>query len=100
MSLDVMPDMPPAPDRAATDAALRLQDKVIFVAGGGSAGPGWSIGRASCVLYARLGAKVCVADRDRESADITTACIRSEGGTALTLVGDAADEADVQRMVG
>ena len=41
--------------------------------GGGSAGPGWSIGRAA---YARQGARVCVADRDAASAEETTAADR------------------------
>lgn len=77
---------------------LRLDGRVVFVAGGGSAGPGFSIGRASCLTYARLGAKVCVADRDRASADETTALIRAEGGVAETLVGDMAVEADIVRL--
>ena len=40
-------NMPPA-------LPLDLSGRVVFVAGGGSAGPGWSIGRAACVTYARL----------------------------------------------
>jgi NAD(P)-dependent dehydrogenase (short-subunit alcohol dehydrogenase family) len=92
--------MPPAPDAAATAAAQRLDGRAIFVAGGGSAGPGWSIGRASCVLYARLGANVCVADRDRESAELTVKCIEAEGGQAVALFGDVAREEDVKRMIG
>lgn len=77
---------------------LGLQGRVVFVAGGGSAGPGTSIGRASCLTYARLGAKVCVADRDRASAEETTALIRAEGGSAQTFVGDMAVEADIVRV--
>lgn len=79
---------------------LDLSGRVVFVLGAGSAGPGWSIGRASSVTYARLGAHVCVADRDAASAEETTALIRAEGGTAETFVGDAADEADVVRLFG
>ena len=90
--------MPPAPDEASTAASQRLDGRVVFVAGGGSAGPGWSIGRASCVLYARLGARVCVADRDRESAELTVKCIAAEGGEAVALFGDVATEEDVKRM--
>ena len=75
-----------------------LTDRVIFVSGGGSAGPGWSIGRASCVTYARLGAKICVVDRDSVSAEETTRIILDEGGIAQTFVGDVAEEADVQRL--
>ncbi|QWD91674.1 SDR family NAD(P)-dependent oxidoreductase [Polynucleobacter sp. MWH-Braz-FAM2G] len=75
-----------------------LTGRVIFVSGGGSAGPGWSIGRASCVTYARLGAKVCVVDKDLASAEETTRIILEEGGTAHTLVGDVAEEAEVKRL--
>lgn len=77
---------------------LSLQDRTVFVAGGGSAGPGWSIGRAASLTYARLGARVCVADRDAASAAETTALIRAEGGTAETFVGDVAVEADIARL--
>ena len=75
-----------------------LTDRVIFVSGGGSAGPGWSIGRASCVTYARLGAKVCVVDCDQASAEETTRIILEEGGTAHTFVGDVSEEADVKKL--
>ncbi len=75
-----------------------LTDRVIFVSGGGSAGPGWSIGRASCVTFARLGEKICVVDRDSSSAEETTRIILNEGGIAQTFVGDVAEEANVQRL--
>ncbi len=77
---------------------LDLSGRVVFVAGGGSAGPGWSIGRAASLTYARLGAAVCVVDRDAASAEETTALIRAEGGTAATFVGDVALDDDVQRL--
>jgi len=80
------------------EAACRLDGRTVFVAGGGSAGPGWSIGRASCLVYARLGAAVCVADRDRESAEQTVACIDAEGGRAIALTGDVADPDEVRRL--
>lgn len=75
-----------------------LSGRVVFVAGAGSAGPGWSIGRASSVTYARQGARVCVVDRDAASAAETTALIHAEGGSAETFVGDVAIEADVTRL--
>ncbi|MBU3582212.1 SDR family oxidoreductase [Polynucleobacter sp. AP-Capit-er-40B-B4] len=75
-----------------------LTNRVIFVSGGGSAGPGWSIGRASCVTYARLGAKVCVVDRDQASAEETAKIIQDEGGIAKTFVGDVSEEEDVKRL--
>ena len=75
-----------------------LSGRVIFVSGGGSAGPGWSIGRASCVTYARLGAKVCVVDRDEASAEETTRLILEEGGIAKTFVGDVSEQDQVKRL--
>lgn len=83
-----------------TPAALpmRLDGRTAFVAGGGSAGQGWSIGRASSVTYARLGARVCVADIDAPSARETVNLIEQEGGTATVLTGDFSVESDVKRM--
>ena len=75
-----------------------LTGRTIFVSGGGSAGPGWSIGRASCVTYARLGANVCVVDRDAASAEETTKLILQEGGVAQTFVGDVSEEDEVKRL--
>jgi NAD(P)-dependent dehydrogenase (short-subunit alcohol dehydrogenase family) len=75
-----------------------LTGRVIFVSGGGSAGPGWSIGRASCVTYARLGANVCVVDRDQASAEETTRLILEEGGIAKTFVGDVSEQDQVKRL--
>ena len=77
---------------------LDLTGRVVFVAGAGSAGPGWSIGRASSVTYARLGAQVCVVDRDAASAEETTALILAEGGIARTFIGDVSIDADVVRL--
>lgn len=77
---------------------LDLTGRVVLVAGGGSAGPGWSIGRAACLTYARMGASVCVVDRDPVSAAETTALIHAEGGIADNFTGDMASEADIARM--
>lgn len=85
--------MPPA-------LPLRMDGRHVVVVGGGSAGPGWSIGRASSVTYARMGARVCVADRDEASALETVRLIAEEGGEAVALVGEASDEAQVARMFG
>lgn len=77
---------------------LDLTNRIIFVSGGGSAGPGWSIGRSSSVTYARLGAQVCVVDRDQASAEETTNIILAEGGLAATFIGDVSVETDVKRL--
>lgn len=72
-----------------------LSGKTVAVAGGGSVAPGWSIGRASCVTYARLGAKVCVLDRDLSSAQETVRLITEEGGSAYAYQTDMAHEEEI-----
>jgi NAD(P)-dependent dehydrogenase (short-subunit alcohol dehydrogenase family) len=56
-------------------------------------------GRAMCVLFAREGARVAVADRDPDRAGATVAQIRGEGGDAFAVTADITDEQDVARMV-
>jgi NAD(P)-dependent dehydrogenase (short-subunit alcohol dehydrogenase family)/uncharacterized protein (DUF1330 family) len=56
-------------------------------------------GRALAMLLAREGAHVAVVDRDRETADVTTELIRSEGGRATTVVADVAEPGSVNEMI-
>ncbi|MFD1891955.1 SDR family oxidoreductase [Ottowia beijingensis] len=72
-----------------------LAGKTVAVAGGGSVAPGWSIGRAACVTYARLGATVLVLDRDLSSAQETARFITEEGGEAYAYEADMAREQDI-----
>jgi len=72
----------------------RLTGKAALVTGGGS-----GIGRASCVLFAREGARVAVADWRHDAAEETVTLIRTAGGEALAMSGDVAIAADVERMV-
>lgn len=82
-------------DRSTHYAPWDLSGKTVAVAGGGSVAPGWSIGRASCVTYARLGAKVCVLDRDLSSAQETVRLITEEGGSAYAYQTDMAHEEEI-----
>lgn len=75
--------------------SIDLTGQIVVVAGGGSVGPGWSIGRASCVTYARLGATVCVLDRSLESAQETVDLIAAEQGTAKAYTVDMAEAASI-----
>lgn len=99
MSAAASAAMPPgSPPGLPVGLPVGLHDRVVFVLGGGSVAPGWSIGRASCVTYARLGACVAVADRDRASAEETVRLIREEGGQAEAFVADAASEPELVRV--
>jgi NAD(P)-dependent dehydrogenase (short-subunit alcohol dehydrogenase family) len=75
---------------------MRLENKVALIFGGGQLkGRTVGNGKAVALLYAREGAKVFVADINKEAADETVADIRAEGGTAEALQADITSEADV-----
>ena len=57
------------------------------------------MGRASCALFAREGARVVVVDRASDAGQATAAQIRDEGGDASFVEADVSDAADVERMV-
>lgn len=64
----------------------RLSGKVAIVTGGGS-----GIGRASALLFAREGARLCLVDRDGPAAEAAAADIRAMGGEAMVCVGDVGE---------
>ena len=59
---------------------LELKNKVAFVSGAGTVGPGWGNGKATAVLLARQGARVYGTDIHLEAAEETRAIILKEGG--------------------
>ncbi|MBM4258261.1 MAG: glucose 1-dehydrogenase [Deltaproteobacteria bacterium] len=73
----------------------RLKGKVAIITGGGS-----GIGRASCLLFAREGAKVVVADYVLEGGKETVRQITEAGGEAVFVQADVSKSADVQNMIG
>jgi NAD(P)-dependent dehydrogenase (short-subunit alcohol dehydrogenase family) len=73
----------------------RLAGKVALITGAGM-----GMGREASLLFAEHGARVVVADINREAAGETVALVRKAGGQALAVIGDVASEADVERMVG
>jgi NAD(P)-dependent dehydrogenase (short-subunit alcohol dehydrogenase family) len=82
----------------------RLAGRKILVVGGGqrvfdAASDPVGNGRAMCRLFAREGAHVAVADKNRASAEETAAQIAREGGRAFAIEADVTSESDVQRMV-
>ena len=64
-----------------------MNGSVVLVTGGGS-----GIGRATAQLAAERGAAVAVVDRHEANARATAEAIESEGGRALALAVDVADD--------
>jgi len=77
----------------------RLKDKVVFVTGAGSIGPGWGNGKAAAVAFAREGAKVFALDMKPEAVEETAGIIRGEGGTVATTVCDVSKADQVEKAV-
>ena len=70
---------------------MRLKDKVALITGGGS-----GIGKASCLLFAREGAKVVVVDLKKETAEATA---REIGENARAFGADVSKAKDAEAMV-
>ena len=62
-------------------------------------GAGGALGRASSVRFAREGAAVAVVDVVPGAAEETARLIQADGGIAVALMADVADEAQVARVV-
>lgn len=72
-----------------------LRGRVVVVTGGGN-----GIGRAYCEGFARAGARVVVAELDGAAGEATAASIRNEGGEAVAVQTDVAEESSTQAMAG
>ena len=72
----------------------QLEGRVALITGASK-----GVGRVLSSVFAREGAAVVCAARSRELVEETTAMVKAEGGRAIVVVGDAAVEADAQRMV-
>jgi NAD(P)-dependent dehydrogenase (short-subunit alcohol dehydrogenase family) len=77
---------------------FRLTDKVVFLTGCGSVGPGWGNGKSIAVLFARQGARIFGVDISEAAARETQAIITGEGGTCEVATGDVTDSAQVARL--
>jgi meso-butanediol dehydrogenase / (S,S)-butanediol dehydrogenase / diacetyl reductase len=73
---------------------MRLKGKVCIITGGGS-----GIGRATCLLFAREGARVVVADKRQEAAEAVAAEGSAGGATMLPTMMDVSRDDDAQRVV-
>jgi NAD(P)-dependent dehydrogenase (short-subunit alcohol dehydrogenase family) len=82
----------------------RLAARRVLVVGGGqrafdAATDPIGNGRAMCRLFAREGAGVAVADKQRASAEETVALIVGEAGRAFAIEANVTKPADVARMI-
>lgn len=66
---------------------MRMKDQVAIVTGSAS-----GIGKAIAEAYAREGAKVAIADLDKEGAQRAAEQIQGNGGTAMAVEMDVTDE--------
>jgi NAD(P)-dependent dehydrogenase (short-subunit alcohol dehydrogenase family) len=73
---------------------MRLSNKVALITGGGS-----GIGRATVRAFAREGARLAVADKNRQSAEAAAEEARRAGCEAIAIGVDVASGAEVKRMV-
>jgi NAD(P)-dependent dehydrogenase (short-subunit alcohol dehydrogenase family) len=76
----------------------RLDGKVAIVTGAASRGEGVGNGAAAAILFAREGAHVVLVNRSPERAEALAATIRNEGGSALAVAADVAEEAGAAAM--
>jgi len=74
--------------------AGRLAGKAALITGGAS-----GIGEATCLLLAREGARVAVADVDEKGGEQVAARIRREGGQAVFIKADVGKAVQVKRMI-
>jgi NAD(P)-dependent dehydrogenase (short-subunit alcohol dehydrogenase family) len=77
----------------------RLEGKSALVIGAGTADQGWGNGKACAVQFAREGAKLVCVDVNGALAEETAEIIRTEGGDAIGMVGDATDAAEMMAAV-
>jgi NAD(P)-dependent dehydrogenase (short-subunit alcohol dehydrogenase family) len=73
---------------------MRLKGKVAIITGGAS-----GIGRESCMVFAREGAKVVIADISADKGNEVAAEIASQGGEAILVPTDVTKEDQVVRLI-
>ncbi len=73
---------------------MRLKDKSCIITGGGS-----GIGRAACLMFAKEGARLVIADKRKDQAQaVADECVKL-GAKAIAIEVDVTKSADAKRMV-
>jgi NAD(P)-dependent dehydrogenase (short-subunit alcohol dehydrogenase family) len=75
--------------------SMRLKDKVAFITGGGS-----GIGRSTCLLFAKEGAKIVCMDINEKAGMETIKLVEGHGGEIVFIRGNIAHEQEVRRAIG
>ena len=65
---------------------MKMKDKVAIVTGSAA-----GIGKEIAITYAREGAKVVIADMNKDAAEATAKALRDSGGQAMSVVMDVTD---------
>jgi 3-hydroxybutyrate dehydrogenase len=73
---------------------MQLKDKVAFITGSAS-----GIGKEIALVYANEGAKIVIADLNKEAADATAAELKAGGAQAMGVAVDVTDEDQVNAAV-
>lgn len=73
---------------------MKLKDKIAIVTGSAS-----GIGKEIAIVYAREGAKVVIADMNKDAAEATAKELRGGGAQAMSVAMDVTDEAAVNAGV-
>ncbi len=73
---------------------MRLQDKVAVITGAAS-----GLGRSTALLFAQEGAKVLIADIDKEKGRETTETIKGKNKEAAFIETDVSKNNDVKKMI-
>jgi NAD(P)-dependent dehydrogenase (short-subunit alcohol dehydrogenase family) len=80
--------------QGAGEMAGRVSGKVALITGGGS-----GIGRATAIVFGREGAKVAIADYNRDGGEQTVRMIKDAGGQALFIEANVAIAKQAEAMI-
>lgn len=78
----------------------RLDGEIAVISGAGSSAPGYGVGKATAVLFAREGAQVVLVDKVPDRAEETLRLVEKESGVGVVVEADLADDDACERVAG